>query len=114
MTEQPRATTAVDESESIRRFRGEGWLNLWGVVLLLFLGCVGVCVYLIASAGLQGAVEGRLFGSAALLGLVLGVWLIGRWTVPSLLTKSGSIDPRNANLMRSPRTAWYLWGRHGR
>jgi hypothetical protein len=112
MTEQPGETIAASEGESIKRFRGEGWHNIWGVVLILFLGCVGVCLYLIASAGPGGMVEGRLFGTAAIIALFLGMALLARWSVPFLLTKSASVDPRSADLMRSPRSPWY-WLRRG-
>jgi hypothetical protein len=111
MATQPDGMDAGAEPPAIRRFRGEGWFNLWGVILLVILGCIGVCLYLLVSAGAGVIVTGRLFGSAAMLALLLGVCLLGRWSVPYLLTRSGSIDPRSASLMRSPRTAWYLWWR---
>ena len=106
---KPRETTS--EPESVRRFHGEGWRNIWGVVLLLFLGCVGVCLYLGVVEGLQGATARTVFLTAAVIGVLLGVWLIGRWTVPYLLTRASSADPRSASLMRSPRNAWFTWGR---
>ena len=44
--------------------------------------------------------------------LFLGMALLARWSVPFLLTKSASLDPRSADLMRSPRSPWY-WFRRG-
>lgn len=111
MTEQRGEAAAQSEPEAVRRFRGEGWHNIWGVILALFLACIGICLYLLASGGPQGDAGRALFLTAAIIGMVLGVWLIGRWTLPYLLTKASSTDSRTVRLMRSPRTAWFMWGR---
>ena len=92
MTDEPGKDTAQTEPPAIERFRGQGWMNIWGVLLLLFFSCVGVCLYVLATAGLSGAIESKLFGYAAFVGALLGIWLIGRRTVPYLLTQASSGD----------------------
>lgn len=98
------------DPEPIRQFRGQGWYNVWGLLLAVFAGLLCVCAYWIVRAGLGGTVDSPYFGYALFLALVLGVVLIGRWSVPYLLRTAPTIDPRNARLMMSGR-AWWLFRR---
>lgn len=107
MAMQPNARTDENEPEPIRKFRGRGWFNIWGILLLVFVGLLGVCGYWIVSLTLWGAFDKYQFGYAAFFAAILGVCLIGRWSIPYLL-EGPSVDPRNADLMRIPRTGWFF------
>ena len=58
------------EPQAITDFRGRGWRNIWGVMLLVFLGCIGLCGYLIATGRTEGTAERMMFGGAMLVALI--------------------------------------------
>ena len=94
-------TTDDGESEAIARFHGHGWFNIWGVLLAIFLGSVGVCVYSLLRPGT--AEDNYLFGYAIMLAAFIGICLIGRWSVTGLLLGSSTVDKRNVRLMAKGR-----------
>jgi hypothetical protein len=96
------------ESEPIKAFRRDGWYNVWGLMLAVFVGLISACVYWIARLGFRGALDTSQFGYAAFFAAVLGICLAARWSVPYLLLKGSSIDPRNAALMRMWRPGWFF------
>ena len=95
-----------DEPEPIRKFRGNGWFNVWGLLLGIFVVLLCECAYRILLLGLRGALDNDYFGYEAFFTALLGILLLGRWTIPDLLLNRDNIDPRNANLMRNPRSSW--------
>jgi hypothetical protein len=105
-------TRESDRSESdpepIREFRGQGWFNVWGLLLAVLVGLLCACVYWIVTLGFRGAFDNAHFEYAAFFAVVLGVVLIGRWSVPWLLLDAPKIDRRNARLMYTPRTGWFF------
>jgi predicted exporter len=95
------------DPEPIRQFRGQGWFNVWGVLFGVFVGLLCACAYWIVQLGFRGALDNSHFGYEAFFAAILGVVLIGRWSVPRLILDASSIDPRNAALMyRWPR-GWF-------
>jgi hypothetical protein len=100
--------TDKNEPEPIKEFRGRGWFNIWGVLLLLFVGLLGMCGYWIMSLGLWGALDNNQFAYAAFFAAILGICLIGRWSVPNALLNAPSVDPRNADTLRMFRPGWYF------
>ena len=104
MTTQPSGTN--EEPEAIRKFRGDGWYNVWGVLLAGFIGLLGACIYWIVRAVFFGDEIGRQFGYELFFAVVLGVLLMGRWTLPRLLLDAPSIDPRTGALTRPIRSWW--------
>ena len=104
MTTQPNGT---DEGpEPIKRFRGEGWYNVWGVLLALFIGLVCACTYWIVRLVFFGDAIGQQFGYELFFAVVLGILLMGRWTIPRLLLDARSIDQRAAGLTWQYRFWW--------
>jgi hypothetical protein len=108
MAVQPSGGIDADEPEPIREFRGRGWYNVWGLLLALFIGLVCACIYWIARLGFWGALDNTQFGFEAFFAAVLGICLIGRWSVPVLLRTAPTIDPRNAAAMRMFRPGWFF------
>lgn len=99
------------EPEAIRRFRGRGWFNGWGLLLVLFAGLLCACGYWLVRLVL-GYEVGYEFGWAAMLALLLGVLLLGGWTIPDLLLNASSTDPRSLHTARAWWTrGWYLRGK---
>ena len=96
------------EPEAIKRFRGEGWLNGWGLLLLVFVTLLCACGYGIVQLVL-GYEVGPEIGWAAMLACILGVWLLGRWTIPDLLLNASKTDPRSLHTARGWwMRGWYL------
>jgi hypothetical protein len=108
MDTQPSGGTNASEPEPIKEFRGQGWSNVWGVLLAVFLGLVCACVYWIIRLGFRGALDNAQFKYEAFFAAVLGVCLIGRWSVPYLLLNASTIDRRNAGLMNMSRSGWFF------
>jgi hypothetical protein len=104
------------DPEPIREFRGQGWYNVWGLLLAVFIGLLCACLYWIVTLGFRGALDNAHFGYEAFFAIVLGVVLIGRWSVPRLLLDAPKIDPRNADLMYTWRPGWFFrsWARRKR
>lgn len=99
MDQQPNTS----EPEAIRRFRGRGWFNLWGVLLLIVVGLLCICGYGLL---IRGYPVGSAFGWAGVAACVLGIVLLGRWTIPDLLLNASKIDPRSAHTARG----WWMRG----
>jgi hypothetical protein len=99
MTTRPEGEAS--ESETIKTFRGQGWYNIWGVLLAIFIGLVCACAYWIARLGVWGALSNPQFGFEAFLAFLVGICLLARWTIPYALLTAGSIDPRTADMARS-------------
>jgi hypothetical protein len=104
MTTEPDGTNS--EPAPIQKFRGQGWYNIWGVLLAVFVGLVCACAYWIVQLGFYGAVENSVFGYEAVFAALLGIVLIARWSIPRLLMDAPSLDPRTGALTRS----WW-WAR---
>lgn len=109
MTPEPDGTN-TSEPEPIEEFRGQGWYNIWGVLLAIFVGLVCACIYWVAQLGLAGAIANSFFGYEAFFAGALGILLLGRWTIPRLLLDVPSLDPRSAALTRRWWWGW-RWGR---
>ena len=103
MDQQPNA----GEPEAIRRFRGRGWFNAWGVLLVLFVGLLCACGYWLVrlALGYQDQV-GHELGWAAMLALFLGVFLLARWAIPDLLLNASKTDARSLHTARG----WFARG----
>ena len=93
------------EPDAITRFRGRGWRNGWGVMLLVFVGLLCACAYWIVRLVL-GYPVGYEFGWAAMLVCLLGVFLLGRWTIPDMLMNASSTDARSFRMSRN----WFARG----
>ena len=98
----------ADEPEPIREFRGQGWYNIWGVLLAVFIGLLCACIYWIARLGFWGALAETSFGYEAFFAGILGLVLLGRWSIPYLLLNADKADPRNADALRMLRPGWYF------
>ena len=105
---QPSGGVEESEPESIKEFRGHGWFNIWGVLLLVFVGLLCLCGYWIVSLGLWAALDKSEFGYAVFFAVFLAICLIGRWSIPYALLKGPTIDPRNADLLRMFRPGWFF------
>jgi hypothetical protein len=106
MTTRPDGTDA-SEPEIITEFRGQGWYNIWGVLLAVFIGLVSACAYWIVRLGVWGALSNTQFGFEAVLAFLVGICLLTRWTMPYALLNAASIDPRTADTARSYWTRGY-------
>lgn len=104
MTTQPNGTNG--EPEAIRTFRGEGWYNVWGLLLAAFVGLLCACGYWIVRVVFFGDEIGQQFGYELFFAVVLGVLLMGRWTIPRMILDAPSIDPRTGILTRPTRSWW--------
>jgi hypothetical protein len=107
MAMQPNQAKDESEPESIAKFRGRGWFNLWGVLLLVLVGLLGDCSFCIMRLGFRGALDNSQFGYAAFFGAILGICLIGRWSVPRALLDASAVDRRSVHILRNSRTGWY-------
>jgi hypothetical protein len=108
MENQPSGGMDASEPEPIKEFRGQGWYNIWGLLLAVFIGLVCACAYWIVQLGFRDALDTGHFGYEAFFAVVLGVCLIGRWSVPYLLLTAPTVDPRTASLMKMPRPNWFF------
>lgn len=95
-----------EEPEPVKKFRGEGWYNVWRLLLAVFIGLVCACIYWIVRAVFFGEAIARQFGYELFFAVVLGVLLMGRWTVPRMILDSPSIDERAAGLTKRYRFWW--------
>ena len=102
---QPTKEPSENEPEPMRDFRGHGWYNLWGVLLFIFTGLLGVCAFWIIRLGFSGAFDNNQFGYALVFAVISGICLIGRWSIPDALLNGSSVDSRSADYLRQP---WYF------
>ena len=97
---RPNEETDKSEPESIRNFRGRGWRNIWGLILLAFVVLLGVCAYWIIRLGFWGALDKNQLGYASFFAAVLGICLIGRWSIPNALLHRARPDIGGAPIDR--------------
>jgi hypothetical protein len=102
------ASGNASEPAPIKEFRSDGWFNVWGVLLAVFLGLLCACVYWTIRLGFWDALDNAQFRYEAFFAAVLGVCLIGRWSVPYLLLNAPTIDPRSAHLMNMSRPGCFF------
>lgn len=108
MTVQPDHGTNASEPEPIKEFQGQGWFNVWGLLLAVFIGLVCACIYWIVRLVFFGDAVGYQFGYELFFACMIGICLIGRWSIPHLLLDAPSIDPRTANLFRRTSRRWWF------
>lgn len=103
MTTQP----APDDANAAQPLSARPPSRLWQLAAPLFVVLLAVCAYWLVTLGPPAAFADPRFGYLGFAALILGACLIARWMMRPLFEGS-LIDPRNAGLMRTLRSGWFL------